>query len=107
MSTQDTERALKIVERLMKAAPSGSVNRFATRMHNRLRDRLVAMPMSEVLDKVPGTIPEKARLLGVTRQTVHYWLNGTMRPGEKRARQLAKITGFSADAIRGHVSETA
>jgi plasmid maintenance system antidote protein VapI len=102
MSTEGAQRALKAVERLMKAAPTGSVNRFATRMHRRLTSQLAALPMSEVVNKVPGTsFAAKARNLGVTRQTVYAWVNGDWRPDDEMAKKLETLTGFSADAIRG------
>jgi hypothetical protein len=69
MSTH-VERVLKAVERLMKIDPSGSVGRSATRMHKRLTGQLAAVPMSQVMEKVPGTsLAAKARTLGVTRRT--------------------------------------
>jgi hypothetical protein len=102
MRIEDTERALKIVERLMKVAPSSSLERFAIRM----RSRLNAVPMSGILEKVPGeTISAKARTLGVSRQTIHYWLNGDTRPDDVQARKLEKLTGFSVAVIRGRVDD--
>ncbi len=107
MSTAEAEKALKAVERLMKVAPSGSVNRFATRMHKRLSSQLAAVPMSQVVDKVPGeSLAAKARELGVTRQTVYAWINGDWRPDADMAKKLEKITGISADAIRGRADDT-
>lgn len=110
MNTMDTEKQLKLVERLISAAPSGSVNRFATRLHKRLSNQLAAMPMSEVLNKLPGgpeaSLASKARLLGVTRQTIYAWINGDWRPDDEMAEKLAKLTGFSAAAIRGRADGT-
>jgi DNA-binding XRE family transcriptional regulator len=101
MSTH-VERVLKAVERLMKIDPSGSVGRSATRMHKRLTGQLAAVPMSQVMEKVPGTsLAAKARTLGVTRQTVYAWINGDWRPDGDMAQKLEGLTGFSADAIRG------
>jgi transcriptional regulator with XRE-family HTH domain len=102
MRTEDTERALKIVERLMKVAPSSSLGRFAIRM----RSRLNATPMATILEKVPGeSISAKARTLGVSRQTIHYWLNGDTRPDEVQARKIEKLTGLSVAEIRGRVGD--
>jgi hypothetical protein len=102
MSDQDTERAIKIVERLIRAAPNKSVVRFATRMHDRLSKRRNAIPMSEVIEKIPGTtVMAKARSLGVTRQAFYYWINGETRPNEKQAKAIHKLTGFSVEEIRG------
>ena len=102
MRIEDTERALKIVERLMKVAPSSSLGRFAIRM----RSRLNATPMSDILAKMPEqTISAKARALGVSRQTIHYWLNGDTRPDDVQARKLAKLTGYDVAEIRGRVGD--
>lgn len=102
MSNPDTERALKIIEQLIKIAPNQSVARFATRMRNRLAKRRNAIPMSEVIEKIPGaTIMAKARSLGVTRQAFYYWLNGDTRPDEKQAKAIHKLTGLSVAQIRG------
>jgi DNA-binding XRE family transcriptional regulator len=58
--------------------------------------------MAQVLAKVPGkTVKAKAKLVGVTRQAWYQWLDRTARPNATRARQLAKITGYSAEEIRG------
>jgi DNA-binding transcriptional regulator YiaG len=102
MRTEDTERALKIVERLMKVAPNSSLGRFAVRM----RSRLNATPMAAILEKVPGeSISAKARTLGVSRQTIHYWINGDTRPDDVQARKIEKLTGFSVAVIRGRVDD--
>lgn len=102
MSTVDTERALKIVERLIKATPSGSINRSAMVLQKRLNRQLNAVPMSEIIGKMPGkSLADKARTLGVTRQTIHAWVNGAWRPDMEMAKKLEKLTGFSVVAIRG------
>lgn len=94
----DTERALKLVERLVKLAPSRGLELHAKRMKRRLN----AMPMKIVLAKMPeGSIAAKARAVGVSRQTIYYWLNDVTRPNEEQAKKLAKLTGFSAAEIRG------
>lgn len=94
----DTERALKLVERLVKIAPSKGLELHA----KRIQQRLNAVPMSKVLAKVEaGSIAAKARAIGVSRQTIYYWLNDITRPNEEQAKKLAKLTGFSADEIRG------
>lgn len=68
----------------------------------RILARLNAMPMSEILAKVPGeTVVAKCALLGVTRVTWFYWMSGRNRPRNKAARKLAKITGLSVAEIRG------
>ena len=100
----DAERALKLVERLVKLAPSRGLELHAKRM----RRRLNAIPMAKVLAKVEaGSIAAKARLLGVTRQTLYYWLNDVTRPNDEQSKKLAKLTGYSADEIRGRDDDDA
>lgn len=97
MSTQ-IERQLKAIERLMQVTPDDlGLHRYAAK----LRNKLTAIPMSQVLAKWPGSVAEKAKHLGVSRQTVYYWLDGSMRPDERRAEMLARLTGFSVAEIRG------
>lgn len=93
------ERQLKAIDRLLEVTPNDpGLHRYAAK----LRNRLTAIPMSQVLAKMPGTVADKAKHLGVSRQTVYYWLDGSMRPDEARAKTLAGITGFSVAEIRGH-----
>lgn len=103
MSTEDdTERAIRAVERLIKVAPNRRVKNFSNRMMSRLLGQLTALPMSQVIARVPGgSITAKARNIGVSRQTLHYWLDGAMRPDEKHAKTLARLTGLDVAAIRG------
>jgi DNA-binding XRE family transcriptional regulator len=97
----DAERALKLVERLVKVAPGRGLELHA----KRIRQRLNAVPMTKVLAKMEGSIAAKARLLGVSRQTLYYWLNEVTRPNRDQSIKLAKLTGFSADEIRGRADE--
>ena len=100
MSTDTT--ALRAVERLIKSANTEGDVQAAKRMRARMIRRMNARPMSEVIAKVPGnSIPAKARALGTTRQTVHYWLDGRMRPRPAMAKKLERITGISAAEICG------
>lgn len=72
------------------------------RVHSRLQLRI-----SKVLEDVPGkTVAEKARIMRTTRQTIYSWRDGVTRPRGKEARRLAKITGYSVEAITGDVGES-
>lgn len=103
MRVSQNERALKLVERLIKAGGDQGVTRRAMK----LRARLTATPMSIILDKVPGaSVIEKAKSLGVSRQTFYYWLDGVTRPNIAMARKLSRITGFAVEEIRGQNSTT-
>jgi transcriptional regulator with XRE-family HTH domain len=95
MST-DTVEAKRLLTQLAKIAPDGAIRRRAELMQARLKLR----PMEEILERVPGEgYREKAKYIGIARQTIYQWLDGTMRPSRKRARRLAQITGFAADEI--------
>jgi DNA-binding XRE family transcriptional regulator len=64
-------------------------------------DRALTIPMPRVLKKVPGeTDKDKAKRLGVSRNTFYRWRRGE-RPGLEHARLLATLTGFSVKAIYG------
>lgn len=97
-TTAETERAIRLAERLIKLDTSPSLTRHA----ERIRQRLSAMPMRHIVMKVPGeTIVAKARILGVTRQTIYYWLREETRPDPEQAKKLSRLTGINADVIRG------
>ena len=100
-SAQRTDEARKLIERLVKISPDKGMAERAQRLLNQVK-----LPMSVVLDKVPGdTTIQKAANLKVTRQTIYYWLYGVTRPKEKHARRLAAITGFDVNEIRGRASD--
>ena len=94
---QRTDEARRLIERLVQISPDkGIADRAQKLLHH------VKLPMSVVLDKVPGdTIIQKAAALKVTRQTIYYWLYGVTRPKERHAKRLAAITGFDVNEIRG------
>lgn len=94
---QRQDQARRLVEKLVKISPDAGLTARVLKMRARL-----ALPMSVVLDRVPGgSVIAKAAACKVSRQTVYYWLNGTTRPSAKQAELLAKLTGFDAGAIRG------
>lgn len=97
-----TREMLRAANHLAKLAPDESTARAIEKVK-----RLISVvPMSVVLDMVlPGEpIAAKAKAIGVSRQTVYYWRDGVTRPNIKQAQKLAKLTSFSVDEIRGHVS---
>ena len=60
------------------------------------------LPIERILAKVPGdTVVAKCKRLGVTRQAWYDWVRGTYRPMGELAKRMAKITGYSAEAIEG------
>lgn len=96
-AAERTDEARRLIERLMKISPDIGLTHRAQKMLNRVK-----LPMSVVVDKIPGdTIIAKAAKVGVSRQTIYFWLNGMTRPGKKRAKLLAGMTGFDAGEIEG------
>jgi transcriptional regulator with XRE-family HTH domain len=66
----------------------------------RVLQGLELIPMTEVLEKVPGkTVAQKADSCGVTRQTYYNWLRNEFRPSLSQAQVIAKITGIALDRI--------
>lgn len=91
------DEARRLIERLVKIAPDASTTARAKEIRARLK-----LPMSVVIDKIPGAhMTAKAASVGVTRQSLYYWLNGTTRPSQKQAKAIAALTGFDAEEIRG------
>ena len=94
------ERALKLVERLLKLNPDHSLAKRAYQLRDRLK-----FPMSEVLKKVPGeTVVQKAAHCGVSRQAYYNWLSGRSRPNDAQSLMLEKLTGIDAAMIAGRRS---
>jgi transcriptional regulator with XRE-family HTH domain len=91
------DEARRLIDRLLKISPDIGLTSRALRLRARLK-----LPMSTVMDKVPGTsVIEKAKAVNVSRQTVYYWINGTTRPSRKQAKLLAAMTGYDAAEIAG------
>lgn len=58
-------------------------------------------PMKDILDKVPGdTLAERARTLGVSRQTMYVWAAERFRPSPDQAWIISKLTGVPPEHIR-------
>ena len=93
-------RALSLVKRLVRLSPDESTTAYALKMRGRLQ-----LPMSVVLEKLwpDETVLEKSRRLGITRASYYSWKNGVFRPGDKMARRLAKLTGFTIEEIQGRI----
>lgn len=67
----------------------------------KLLHRLELMSMASILDRLPGdNVTEKARLLGVSRQTYYYWLQGRSRPSFETAMRLSALTGIPLKRIK-------
>lgn len=60
----------------------------------------VRYPMADILAKVPGdTLAERARMIGVSRQTMYVWAQERFRPGGAQAAAIAKLTGVPVEQI--------
>ena len=91
--------------RLLKELAKSADAHIAARAEKLLlRTRL---PMHLVIDKVPGeTLEQKAKAIGVTRQTLWYWQTGVTRPNKRWAKRLAALIEgiYTADEIRGRAA---
>ena len=60
----------------------------------------VRYPMAAILAKVPGdTLAERARQIGVSRQTMYVWAQERFRPSGAQAAIIAKLTGTPIEQI--------
>jgi hypothetical protein len=97
--TVGNDSSLRLADRLVKASTGDD---RGTRRAKRLLAHLQALPMSVILEKVPGaSVAQRAKAVGVSRQTFYYWLTGVTRPNDVQARKLKRITGYECDVIRG------
>ena len=95
--------ALELIEELIAVMPHPRWQRFLREMHQQLQ-----LPMADVLAKVPGeSVAEKARFLGVSRNTYYEWQNESFRPSLDQARTLEELTGFPAAQIHGETDDDA
>ena len=57
-------------------------------------------PMADILAKVPGdTLAERARRIGVSRQTMYVWAQERFRPSSAQAAIIAELTGVPVEQI--------
>jgi DNA-binding XRE family transcriptional regulator len=60
-------------------------------------------PMAAILAKVPGdTLAERARQIGVSRQTMYVWAQERFRPSTDQARIIADLTGVPVNQIMAY-----
>jgi DNA-binding XRE family transcriptional regulator len=60
-------------------------------------------PMAEILARVPGdTLAERARRIGVSRQTMYVWAAEKFRPSTEQATIIAELTGVPIEQIRDY-----
>jgi DNA-binding XRE family transcriptional regulator len=57
-------------------------------------------PMAAILARVPGdTLAERARRIGVSRQTMYVWAQERFRPSSLQARIISNLTGVPVEQI--------
>jgi DNA-binding XRE family transcriptional regulator len=57
-------------------------------------------PLADILAQVPGdTLAERARAIGVSRQTMYVWAQERFRPSGPQAKTIAKLTGVPVEQI--------
>lgn len=57
-------------------------------------------PLADILAKVPGeTLAERARKIGVSRQTMYVWAKEQFRPSSQQAAIISDLTGVPVDQI--------
>lgn len=84
------------------------LERFAHRMdepalrHNLMQTvHVLRYPMKDILEKVPGeTLTERAKAIGVSRQTMYVWMHERFRPGLEQATLISELTGIPVWQIR-------
>jgi predicted transcriptional regulator len=92
-----SKRTEILFEQLIELAPDDNERERLMAMRNRMR-----VPMKDILEKIEGdSFAAKAKLIGITRQTVYSYLQGIARPSGRVARRVAELSGFSVDAVRG------
>jgi DNA-binding XRE family transcriptional regulator len=72
-----------------------ATNSILSRAKARRREelgRLIAM--------TGATVVERARNLGVARQSIYDWMNGRSWPNKATANKISKLTGVPVDDIR-------
>ena len=58
--------------------------------------------LADILDSIaPGdSLTARAKLIGVSRQTLYDWLSGKSKPNKMKAKRLAQLTGIPAEEFR-------
>jgi DNA-binding XRE family transcriptional regulator len=60
----------------------------------------ITYPMVDILAKVPGdSLTDRAKKLGVSRQTMYVWASEKFRPTRVQAKRIAKVTGVPIEHI--------
>lgn len=66
----------------------------------------IRMPMSEILERVPGpSASARAQAIGISRQTYYSWLSEEVRPTGPEAERLAKASGLPLKLVSAREME--
>jgi DNA-binding XRE family transcriptional regulator len=85
----------QVLAAAVQKAPLPAIERDLLAVAHKLR-----YPMAAILAKVPGdTLAERARNIGVSRQTMYVWAQERFRPGSAQAAIIAKLTGIPIEQI--------
>jgi DNA-binding XRE family transcriptional regulator len=85
----------QVLASAVQKAPLAALERDLLAVAHKLR-----YPMAAILAKVPGdTLAERARNIGVSRQTMYVWAQERFRPSSQQAATIAKLTGVPAEQI--------
>ena len=86
-----------LTQAIAKATPPALASDLLAVMHK------LRYPMAAILAKVPGdTLAERARQIGVSRQTMYVWAQERFRPSSEQAATIAHLTGVPIDQIMAY-----
>ena len=90
--------AVQLVARLRDYAPDLYTKSYLDHFEH----AMLLMPMKLVLKKVYGdSVTEKAKRVGVSRNTWYAWHRGEIRPNKIQARRLEQLTDIPAEKFQG------
>jgi DNA-binding XRE family transcriptional regulator len=72
-----------------------ATNSILSRVKARRREELVRL-----IAMTGATVTERARNLGVARQSIYDWMSGRSWPNNATANRISKLTGVPVDEIR-------
>jgi DNA-binding XRE family transcriptional regulator len=72
----------------------------ALKLEARALAHKLRFPMTDILAQVPGeTLSDRARAIGVSRQTMYVWASERFRPTPTQARSIAKLTSIPIEHL--------
>ena len=96
------ENLTDLVKRAIALPKDGYIENAVGPLLDLLLERLSLIPMYLVLDAVPGkSVVEKARAVGVSRNTWYLWYRGEVRPNSVQGKRIEQLTGIKAEKFQG------